>query len=153
MSKSRHRNVPGPGHFKVQGHRVEDNDAAATSKQALDREAARLQRRGPRKAAPAAKKARARIAPKVDVAVPAVLERAHDREVARVHERDFGRMNERRSTRAQQADKRVKSAGGDGHQPRYLAEAARGVIRRVARVALAPLSIARAVVDRIRDRD
>jgi len=135
MSK-RHRNVPGPGHYKIQGHHVEDNDAAGTSKQALDREAARLKRRAPKKAA-APKRRRAALAPKVEVVVPKPLERAHDRE--------FAKMNERRAPR------RVEAAE-DG-QPRYLAEAARGVIRRVARVALAPLSLARAVVDRIRDRD
>lgn len=136
MSK-RHRNAPGPGHFKVQGHRVEDNDAAATSKQALDREAARLKRRAVKKAV-APKRRRAAAAPKVDVVVPKVLERAHDRE--------FAKMNERRPAR------RAEPAAGDA-QPSYLSEAARGMIRRVARVALAPLSLARAVVDRIRDRD
>lgn len=138
MSKSRHRNVPGPGHFKVQGHRVEDNDVAKLSKQALDREAARLGRRAARKPA-APKRTRARVAPKPDLVVPEALERAHDR--------DFARMNERR-----RAPQHSRPAGGADH-PGYLAEAARGVIRRVARVALAPLSIARAVVDRIRDRD
>lgn len=136
MSK-RHRNVPGPGHYKVQGHHVEDNDAAGTSKQALDREAARLKRRAPKKVA-APKRRRAPAAPKVEVVVPKPLERAHDRE--------FAKMNERRAPR------RVEVAADDG-RPRYLTEAARGVIRRVARVALAPLSLARAVVDRIRDRD
>lgn len=136
MSK-RHRNAPGPGHFKVQGHRVEDSDVAGTSKQALDREAARLKRRAPKKAA-APKRRRAAPAPKVEVVVPKVLERAHDRE--------FARMNERRPPRRTEAATREE-------QPSYLSEAARGVIRRVARVALAPLSLARAVVDRIRDRD
>src|SRR5437764_1179505 len=36
MSK-RQRNAPGPGHYKVQGHPVEDNDVADLSKQALVR--------------------------------------------------------------------------------------------------------------------
>ena len=140
MSK-RHRNVPGPGHFKVQGHPVEDGDAAARSKQALDREAARLRRRPATRAA-APKRRSAAVAAKVDVAVPQAFARAHDR--------DFARMNERRTVEA--ANKRVKPARGEAH-PGYLSDAARGVIRRVARVALAPLSLARAVVDRFRDRD
>ena len=138
MSK-RQRNAPGPGHYKVQGHPVEDNDVASMSKQALVREAARLKRRATRNKAAPAKRQRAATAPRVDLAVPPSLERAHDRE--------FARMNERKPA------KRVKRSGGDGAQPRYFTDAARGVIRRVARVALAPLSLARAVVDRFRDRD
>lgn len=137
MSK-RHPNAQGPGHFKVQGHSVEDNDAANASKQALVREAARRKQRGQRKRAATPKQPRR--APSLPTAplpeTPEVLARAHDR--------DFARMNERK------APKRVKSSGGEA-QPRYLTEAARGVIRRVARVALAPLSLARAVVDRFRD--
>lgn len=59
---------------------------------------------------------------------------AHVREAARrKHDREYARMNERRP------GKRVKAG-------------ARGVLRRVARYALAPLSLARAVVDRFRDR-
>lgn len=138
MSK-RHRNAPGPGHFKVQGHPVEDNDAASASKQALVREAARLKRRAPKKKA-AMSRALPSLAAKVDVEVPAPFARAHDRE--------FAAMNERKPA------KRVKKGGGDdAHQPRYLTETARGVIQRVARVALAPLALARAVVDRFRHHD
>src|SRR3954468_24566522 len=137
MSK-RHPNAQGPGHFKVQGHSVEDNDTARMSKRALVREAARLKERGVRKRAPSkpARRAPSAVANKALPETPEVLARAHDRE--------FGRMNERKPP------KRVKAAGGDGH-PGYFSEAARGVIRRVARVALAPLSLARAVVDRFRD--
>lgn len=139
MSK-RHRNGPGPGHFKVQGHRVEDNNAAKVSKQALDRERVQRKARPKRKPAVAAGKRRAPVVPRTEpLHAPEVLARAHDR--------DFARMNEQRR------DKRVKAANGNGHHPRYFSDAARGVIRRVARVALAPLSLARAVVDRIRDRD
>jgi hypothetical protein len=139
MSK-RHRNAPGPGHFKVQGHVVEDNDTARKSKQALVREASQLKERGQRKRA-APKKARRAPSVVAKTALPEtpdVLARAHDRE--------FARMNERKPP------KRVKAAADDGH-PGYLTEAARGVIRRVARVALAPLALARAAIDRIRDRD
>jgi hypothetical protein len=139
MSK-RHRNGPGPGHFKVQGHRVEDNDTAKQSKQALERAAGRRKARPKRKPVVAAGKRRAPLVPRAEPPqAPEVLARAHDRE--------FERMNEQRR------QKRVKAANGNGHHPRYFSDAARGVIRRVARVALAPLSLARAVVDRIRDRD
>ena len=137
MSK-RHRNAPGPGHFKVQGHPVEDNDVASMSKQALVREAARLKRRAPKKKA-ATPKQRPSLASKVDIEVPAPFARAHDRE--------FASMNERKPA------KRVKRVNGDAYQPRYLTETARGVMKRVARVALAPLALARAVVDRFRDHD
>jgi hypothetical protein len=138
MSK-RHRNAPGPGHFKVQGHPVEDNEVAQMSKQALVREAARLKERGGRKRVAKPAKRQAPALPKAKpLETPAVLARAHDRE--------FARMNERKPP------KRVKAAPRDGH-PGYLSEAARGIMRRVARVALAPLSLARAVVDRFRDHD
>ena len=67
---------------------------------------------------------------------------------ARVHDREYAEMNERKPA------KPVKRANdGEAHQPRYLSETARGMIRRVARVALAPLALARAVVDRFRDDD
>ena len=56
-------------------------------------------------------------------------------------------MNERKP------GKRVKPSQVETQHPRYLVETARGVIRRVARVALAPLALARAVVDRFRDHD
>jgi hypothetical protein len=62
------------------------------------------------------------------------------------HDREFSRMNERRTPEHVHAAAR-------GDQPPYLGERARGLIRRVARLAMAPLSIARAVVDRLRDRD
>lgn len=140
MSK-RHPNAQGPGHFKVQGHSVEDNDAAKMSKQALVREAARRKERGQRKRAATPKQPRRGPAlPKTPpLETPEVLARAHDR--------DFARMNERKK-----APKRVTAAGREA-EPGYFSEAARGVIRRVARVALAPLALARAVVDRFRDRD
>ena len=132
-------NHPIPGHFKVQGGAVEDRDLASMNKQALVREAARLERRAPKKKT-APKQKRAPIAKPVDVEVPASFARAHDRE--------FAAMNERKPA------KRVKRGNGDDvHQPRYLAETARGVLQRMARVALAPLALARAVVDRFRDHD
>jgi len=137
MSK-RHRNAPGPGHFKVQGHPVEDADTTKASKQALVREAARLKRR-PKPKRVAAKRARPALAQKVEVAVPAAFEHVHDRE--------FARMNERK------AAKRVKPSDAEAHQPRYLTQTARGLLQRAARVALAPLALARAVVDRFRDHD
>jgi len=141
------RNVPRPGHYRVPGHSVEDGETTTLRKQALVREAARLARRAARKQAAAPKRRRARAAAKVEVVVPPAFERAHDRELAA--------MSQRRAAR------RVKPAGrerserdrGEREPPRYLADAARGVIRRMARVALSPLSLARAVVDRFRDRD
>ena len=138
MSK-RHRNAPGPGHFKVQGHPVEDHDITGMNKQALVREAARLKHRPPKKKSATPKQKRAAAAPKVDVEVPPSF--------ARVHDREFAAMNERKP------GKRVKPSERETQHPRYLAETARGVIRRVARVALAPLALARAVVDRIRHHD
>lgn len=131
-------NHPVPGFFKVQGGAIEDRDVADLSKQALVREAARRKRKARPKRAAAAKKG-ATLAPTVDVAVPRAFERAHDRE--------FARMNERKPPR------RVKAAGAQAEQPRYLTDAARGVMRRVARVAMAPLALARAVVDRFFDHD
>jgi hypothetical protein len=131
-------NHPVPGYYKVQGGAVEDRDIASRNKQALDREAARLKRRSAPKKKAASKQKRA-VAPKVDVEVPASF--------ARVHDREFAAMNER------QPGKRVKPSETETHHPRYLSEAARGVIRRVARVALAPLALARAVVDRFRGDD
>ena len=132
-------NHPVPGHFKVQGGAVEDRDIASMNKQALVREAARLKRRPAKKKAAAPKQKRAAMAQPVDVEVPPSF--------ARVHDREFAEMNERKPAKA------VKRTEGDTHQPRYLAETARGMLRRVARVALAPLALARAVVDRFRDHD
>jgi hypothetical protein len=137
MSK-RHRNAPGPGQYKVQGHAVEDRNIAGTDKQALVREAARLARRAPKKKAATPKQRRV-AAPKVDVEVPPSF--------ARMHDREFAAMNER------QPVKRVKPSVGEAQHPRYLVDTARGVIRRVARVALAPLALARAVVELFRDHD
>jgi hypothetical protein len=68
------------------------------------------------------------------------------REAARrKHAGEYARMNERR------APKRVKPVAGVD-QPRYLAERARGVLRSVARLALAPLSLVRALAERFRGR-
>ena len=122
----------------MQGHRVEDNDITKLSKQALERDAGRRKARAKRKA-PVAAKRRAPVVARAEAPhTPEVLARAHDRE--------FASMNEQRPP------KRVKAVPGNGH-PRYFSDTARGVIRRAARLALAPLSLARAVVDRIRDRD
>jgi phage terminase small subunit len=57
--------------------------------------------------------------------------------------RDFARMNERK------APKRVKPL----ETPRHLTDSARDMFRRVAKFALAPIALARAVVGRFRDRD
>jgi hypothetical protein len=159
----RHRNAPGPGHYKVQGHPVEDSDVAASSKQALEREAARRKERVGRKKAAVTAPRQAVATPQSELPpTPPALERVHDRELANRNdreranrtdreranrnEREFAKMNER--TRG----KRVKpSAPAPGRG--YLGATARGVIRRVARMAMAPLSLARAVVDRLRDRD
>ena len=113
-------------------------ESAQKSKQALGRQRAGLKRRAGRKgrfgAAP--KEQRAAEAPRAgSMPSSTVLERAHDRE--------FAKMNERRKP------KQVKSAGLE-RQPRYLSDTARGIFRRVARYAMAPLSLARAVVDRFR---
>jgi hypothetical protein len=127
------------GFYKLKGGSVEDRDATKLSKQALVREAARLKRSGGERKV-AAKRAVAQKAPKVELPqTPEVLARAHDRE--------YARMNERRPR------KRVKAAPvREQDYPSYLGSAAR-IVRRVARVALAPLALARAVVDRIRHHD
>ncbi|MGZ3429335.1 MAG: hypothetical protein ACXVCV_21940 [Polyangia bacterium] len=120
------------------------NHPVRSSKQALVREAARTKRRP-------ARKGKAGAAPSVPAAgampraqmpkSPKVLERAHDRE--------FARMNERKPPPS-----RVKVAGSDEQQPpRYLSDAARGILRRVARYALTPVVLARAVVERFRSHD
>ena len=137
MSK-RGGNHPVPGHFKVQGGAIEDRETARTSKQALVRQAARLKRRPGAKgnssvAPPAQRAAEAATLPSATV-----LERVHDRE--------FAKMNERKPAN------RVKPSRRE-EQPRYFTDAARGLLRRLARYAMAPLSLARAVVERIRVRE
>ncbi|HEX8952380.1 MAG TPA: hypothetical protein VF945_11075 [Polyangia bacterium] len=154
----RHHNAPGHADFEAQGHAVEGGDGAGRSKQALVREAARLRRRA-RAKKPAAKKAAkataaktaaakttaAKQAAKTAAAKTTAAKKAAKTAAAKAHDREFAKMNERRQPG------RVDVAAESG-QPLYLAQAARGLIRRVARVALAPLSLARAVVDRLRDR-
>ena len=140
MSK-RGANHPIPGHFKIQGGAVEDRDKTRMSKQALVREAARLAQRAGRKAAPAraAKRPRPKAAPKAKLPpASSVLASAHDRE--------FARMNERRRWRQVAPPQRAV-------EPRYLGEAARGLVQRLVRLALAPFVLARAVVDHFRGRD
>jgi hypothetical protein len=140
------RNVPRPGHFRVQGHRVEDSDATRLSKEALDREAARLGRRAAKRPK-APKRRRAPAAPKVEVVVPPSFAQAHDRELM------SPRRAPRRVTPPAPAPAAARGRPAEAELPRYLVDTARGVIRRVARVALSPLALARAVVDRFRDRD
>jgi hypothetical protein len=111
-----------------------------SSKQAPAREAARTKRRPVRKGKAAAARSvpAAGAMPRAELPTsPKVLERAHDRE--------FARMNERKSP------SRVK--GPDEQPPRYLSDAARGILRRVARYALTPVVLARAVVERFRSHD
>ncbi|HXU67896.1 MAG TPA: hypothetical protein VN947_01140 [Polyangia bacterium] len=137
----RNPNVPGPGFYKIQGSHVENRDAAKASKRALDREAARRKQKAAARPAAAVRRVRAKAASKVEIPpTPEVLAREHDR--------DFQRMNERRAV------KKVKPAPVRREDyPSYLGATARGVIRRVARLAFAPLALARAVVDRVRHRD
>lgn len=148
----RRSNHPGPDFFKVQGGHVEDRDTTALSKQALVREAARLKRRGERRPLPPAprRKRAAKVAKAEPIVVPEALTRANDREIGREIGREFARMNERRP-----APKRVRPATPlrDQDYPTYLGAAARGVMRRVARLALAPFVLARAVVEHFRHRD
>ena len=136
----RNANVPGPGFYKIQGSHVEDRDAAKVSKRALDREAARRKQKGVAKQA-APKRVRAKAAARVEIPpTPEVLAREHDRQ--------FARLNERRRP------KKVKPAPVRAQDyPSYLGATARGVIRRAARLALTPLALARAVVDRVRHRE
>jgi hypothetical protein len=149
MAKRR-TNHPGPDFYKVQGGHVEDRDVTTLSKQALVREAARRKRAGARPVGPAPKRKRAaRPAAKEPIVVPESLSRANDREIGREIGREFARMNERGPR------KQVKRAAPvrDSDYPTYLGATARGVIRRVARLALAPFVLARAVVERIRHHD
>jgi hypothetical protein len=147
MSK-RGGNHPVPGHFKVQGGPVEEREAAKAGKQALGRQAAGKKRRARRKskvaAAPAAERAKQLPKPKTPPS-SSVL--------AAVHDREFAKMNERIAPRAPKAQ--PPEALGDVIEPapHYLSDTVRGVARRVAQVALAPLSLARAVVDRFRKHD
>jgi hypothetical protein len=68
------------------------------------------------------------------------------REAARrKHASEYARMNERR------APKRATPAASVD-QPRYLAERARDILRGVARLAMLPFALARAVAERFRDR-
>jgi hypothetical protein len=148
MAKRR-TNHPGPDFYKVQGSHVEERDVTALSKQALVREAAHRKQAAGRRAMPAPKRKRAgKAAAKEPFVVPEAFKRANDREIGREIGREFARMNERRS-------KRVKRAAPvrDEDQPTYLGATARGVMRRVARLALAPFVLARAVVERIRHHE
>lgn len=134
---------PGPDFYKVQGGHVEDRDVTALSKQALVREAARLKRR-PITPAPRRKRA-AKVAKPEPIVVPEALVRANDREIGR----EFARMNERRQPRRVARAEPLR----DEDYPTYLGGAARGVIRRVVRLALTPLVLARAVVDHFRHHE
>lgn len=159
-------NHPVPGHFTLQGAQVEDRDAARNAKAALGREAARRRRRAGRKtklgAAP--KEQRAKEPPKPGTPPSStVLAAAHDRELADKVQRKPAPKRVKPSPEPVAARRPAAAAGArreetgapepQMHAPRYLADAARGVIRRVARVAFAPVALARAVVDRFRDRD
>ncbi|HEY2748657.1 MAG TPA: hypothetical protein VGL86_28750 [Polyangia bacterium] len=144
---------PGPDYYKVQGGHVEDRDLAAMSKRALVREAARLkQKGGPLTTAPKRKRA-PKPGKSEPAVVPAAVTRASDREIGRAVGREvgreFARMNERRAPR------RVKRAAPvrERDYPTYLGAATRGIVRRVARMALAPFALARAVVERLRKHE
>jgi hypothetical protein len=148
------------------------------AKKAVGREAARRQGRGGRKTKldAAAKEPRAKAAPKLatpklatpKLATPPLATkpsvkpsarpsvkppaRIEARVEAEAHGREYARMNERElPKRVQRAVERGN--GSDVHQPRYLSETARVVIRKLAKVAYTPVAIARAVVDRFRDRE
>lgn len=120
--------------FSAGGGHLEDSEVGRASKQALGRDRALARRRAARKSelgkAPAEPRAKQPVppSPTVPAAEPG---------------RAYARMNERAEP------KRVKPV----EQPSYLGDAARGVFRRVAKYALAPFALARAVVDRFRDRD
>ena len=170
--RKRGGNHPVPGHFKVQGGAVEDRDIANMSKQALVREAARLngarrrrRRRRPSRARGGGAEGRRRGA--------AVAARARSR--ARGHERaQAGQARQavagrkavagreavagRAAVAGREARRTASSCSTAKSRSRIRiraisARAARGVIRRMARVALSPLALARAVVDRFRDHD
>jgi hypothetical protein len=59
---------------------------------------------------------------------------------------EYDLMNERKPGKRVKAAAQVPEGG-------YLSDAARGVLRRLARVAMAPLALARAVVDRFRSHE
>lgn len=113
------------------GHAVEDAGAGRASKQALAREQARRRRRAGRKTAlgeaPPQQRTREPKAPSSTVL-------ARERP-----QRQYAQLNERQA----------RPVG----QPRYLSDVARGVARRVAKVALTPFALGRAVVDRLRHHD
>jgi hypothetical protein len=142
-------NHPIPGHFKVQGGPVEDRDRARASKQAVGRQEARKRRRAGRKTTmgEAPPEQRAKEPPKPHARPSAkVPAEAH-------HPDEYARMNERR-TAPKQARRAVELREDEAAEhPIYLTDVARGVLRRVARYALAPVSLARAVVGRWRHRD
>jgi hypothetical protein len=148
MSK-RAGNPPVPGFFKVQGGAVEDRDSTRASKQSLAKETARRKRRAGRKtklgAAPKEQRRKEPVAPSSPV-----LTTARQRETE--HAREYQRMNERRpGKQVKQAEPPAQERAMD--HPGYLSDVALGMVRRVARFALAPLTLARAVVDRLRDRE
>jgi hypothetical protein len=140
MDKKRRRDRKVPGHYKVQGTRVEDRDVGALSRQALGRDRARFDRRDARKKAKSPRPASVQ-APKARGEAPAAAPpTARGREQ---QNREFARMNERVNQR------RVRMI----EEPRYLTDVVRGMMQRVARVVLSPFALARAVVKRLRDRD
>ncbi len=144
----RGRNLPKEGHFRVQGKQVEDREATGKSKSALGRAAAKQRRRAGRKTAlgPAPKEQRA--------AEPPAPKTPPSSKVAEQHRREFARMNERRpQKRVKRATVAKRARAEASEQPRYFGDRARDVIRRMARVAFAPLALARAVVERFRDRE
>lgn len=140
MSK-RGGNHPISGPSNGQGGHYDDRARALMSKQALAREAARTRRRAGRKTklgqAPLEQRAQEPVVPSSTV-------------LAAAHDREFARMNERKPPRRGPS---VERRANEAEQPSYLLDSARGLLRRVARVALAPLALARAVVHRLRDRD
>jgi hypothetical protein len=134
------RNANHPGFFKVKGAAIEDRDIAGMAKQALDRSAARRKQKGlVRKKAVAPKRARkvSGLATEPFTEPPEAMARQHDR--------DFARMNERRP-----AVRRKATPVHDEDYPSYLGATARGVIRRMVRLALTPFAVARAVAHEIR---
>jgi hypothetical protein len=59
-------------------------------------------------------------------------------------------MNERRPRKASPI---VERHADEADHPRYLGERARGILRRAVHLAVMPLSVARAVIHRLRERD
>src|SRR4051812_20876398 len=147
MSK-RGGNHPIPGHFKVQGVQVEERDKAKMSKQALGRQEARMKRRAGRKnkLGEAPPEQRAAEPPKPHTPPSSKV-------LAGVHDREFAKMNERSAPKPVRRPEPLDGLNGGEAPPHYLSDTVRGVARRVAQVALAPLAIARAVVDRFRKHE